>query len=554
MSHLGMNRLPCANNDASTSFECPNLAKLLCSKCKLVSYCRKECQIQHWAVHKKVCKSPLRSSDWMPNWVATDRKPAFITRLTGDWADIKQFWHWNWWEIFPLSIFATEENEGFPRIADTNLSLGFIASGDLRNVIQTINKLPSDYRGSMNILINDHNPMIVSGISFYSVYCSPYLAYEMQNLVQTHANLGTQAQDIISFGSSTLHSFSDPQLKMFIALHMGRVMMTMSPEHAKKALHAIMLAPSRIDYRDRAYGGLEPSHPWRESGTVLPLGASSAHLTMPNPWMFDHEGKLFLKDSASPLQGWETGPLIQSGKQHGTTREDIIGCFYFHVRDQLQEFRRRMQRFKLNFVLRNDDAIDLAKGVGAGMHISFDRIEVSNICDQEYVGVPRLLEAWGPHLSISNKHAAILGLFMNWQTATPGADLAAGSSARQEKILPLVMDNYPKQCGTRDDLLKGIHAQYNPMMYRIKANLPVCYDHSQFFTRYLNDKEKLRAAQQQNLMIRSVNKIVPSRIGGKLGDPISALPSPETEDEKYSLLYLSGPSFYERYVEWVRIE
>lgn len=115
--------------------------------------------------------------------------------------------------------------------------------------------------------------------------------------------------------------------------------------------------------------------------------------------------------------------VMESGKRHGTTRDDILGCLYFHVREQLQEFSRRMHRFKLNFVLRANDAVALAKDIQSGTvsrlpkRITFDRIECSNITDKNYVGVPRLLEAWGSLLSPTNPHAAILGLFMNWTTS-----------------------------------------------------------------------------------------------------------------------------------------
>jgi len=36
-----------------------------------------------------------------------------------------------------------------------------VASGDLRNVIRTINELPVDYSGHLTILLNDREPMIV---------------------------------------------------------------------------------------------------------------------------------------------------------------------------------------------------------------------------------------------------------------------------------------------------------------------------------------------------------------------------------------------------------
>lgn len=37
----------------------------------------------------------------------------------------------------------------------------FIDSGDLRNVVRTINQLPEDYTGSIEIVLNDFVPIVV---------------------------------------------------------------------------------------------------------------------------------------------------------------------------------------------------------------------------------------------------------------------------------------------------------------------------------------------------------------------------------------------------------
>ena len=43
-----------------------------------------------------------------------------------------------------------------------NLNLCFAASGDLRNVIETICQIPRGFSGDITMYINDHNPMIVA--------------------------------------------------------------------------------------------------------------------------------------------------------------------------------------------------------------------------------------------------------------------------------------------------------------------------------------------------------------------------------------------------------
>jgi Domain of unknown function (DUF4470) len=41
-------------------------------------------------------------------------------------------------------------------------NLVFLGSGDLRNIIRTVNELPSDYSGEITVLLNDPEPVVVA--------------------------------------------------------------------------------------------------------------------------------------------------------------------------------------------------------------------------------------------------------------------------------------------------------------------------------------------------------------------------------------------------------
>ena len=56
---------------------------------------------------------------------------------------------------------------------------------------------------------------------------------------------------------------------------------------------------------------------------------------------------------------------------------------------------------------------------GLPKSISFDRIDVSNILDTEYVGLAGVLADWGPLLKKDNPHATLLGYSMNWVPKQP---------------------------------------------------------------------------------------------------------------------------------------
>ena len=113
--------------------------------------------------------------------------------------------------------------------------------------------------------------------------------------------------------------------------------------------------------------------------------------------------------------------VIERGKAHGTQAEDIYGCLYFFLSTQLRMLAQRMRKFPISFKLFSTEACALAKAIGEDIFTDmgitsstrFDRVEVSNILDFNYVGTRGVLTAWSPLLG-QGKHAAIVGYYMNW--------------------------------------------------------------------------------------------------------------------------------------------
>ncbi|KAF2437206.1 hypothetical protein P171DRAFT_321657, partial [Karstenula rhodostoma CBS 690.94] len=58
---------------------CQNVASLVCSSCKLVQYCARECQATDWPYHKKICKSPLTKSKYVPGWIIDSRDLGWLS-------------------------------------------------------------------------------------------------------------------------------------------------------------------------------------------------------------------------------------------------------------------------------------------------------------------------------------------------------------------------------------------------------------------------------------------------------------------------------------------
>jgi hypothetical protein len=65
-----------------------------------------------------------------------------------------------WGNTPALDILKLEGNEG--ESTERNFNLLFAASGDLRNMIETIVSLPNEYKGTIRVVINDVNFNVVA--------------------------------------------------------------------------------------------------------------------------------------------------------------------------------------------------------------------------------------------------------------------------------------------------------------------------------------------------------------------------------------------------------
>lgn len=146
------------------------------------------------------------------------------------------------------------------------------------------------------------------------------------------------------------------------------------------------------------------------------------------------------------------GDVVASGRAHGTSAEDIYGCFYFYISDQLRLFHRRLHegKFRVSFRIYCSEARQLARilqnntlrGHGLLASTRFDRIMVSNIMDHSYVGIRETLKSWGPLLSNRQK-AVFLGYFMNWGVVQKGSTVEESEDpGEEERILKILSPRY----------------------------------------------------------------------------------------------------------------
>ncbi|KAF8137398.1 hypothetical protein EV363DRAFT_1394947 [Boletus edulis] len=566
--------LPCANVNVEKQAICEKPGKLACSSCKLVSYCSKECQKAHWATHKSDCKDAIRSSDWKPGWMIEGREPSFIDKTSTSTAeefasrfqDRLSIGSSLWGNVPAMDIVNLPNNE---KDLKTDLSLAFAASGDIRNVVATVNALESDYSGQLNILLNDLNPYIVSrnialllilgtvsdeviaadiALHFwYSVFLPMEYRLRILSVVSTLVKKSSSSGPIVApLGlHSTLTCLVSSDVRKLLIENVGPVM---TPDQAQIEYKRVRKAPSRADFRDRMYMGLRPSHrlaflEYRRFGIILPFGALNAHCNVPNPSLFSN-GEWLQTDYADPLESWDMDKVFSAGKAHGAQPEDVYGCLYFYLSDQLRAFARHLRQHRISIHVFNSEACALAQGIPQGKFaeygvpstIRFDRIDVSNIMDPNYVGIRSVMDSWGPLLA-KTENAALTGYFMNWVAfAEKGRVADAGRSVLRSTMELMARRN-------------RLRPAANSMLavYLAMNDLDAFYDASKAFSKFLKD----HGGADSRLQSRTIHRIIPHRLKTAIDAKPDALPEFADDENWYRYTRLINRTWTERYVEFV---
>ena len=89
-----------------------------------VQYCSKDCQQDHWSVHKSDCKSPLMKDTWRPCWAVEARQPSFITnKKEGPLIDSISHGRkkYLWGNVQAIDLLNLQRNEGVDYAEDLRL-------------------------------------------------------------------------------------------------------------------------------------------------------------------------------------------------------------------------------------------------------------------------------------------------------------------------------------------------------------------------------------------------------------------------------------------------
>ena len=253
---------------------------------------------------------------YVPGWIKQDRLPSWVSdsELPSDFG-VNQYL---WGNMPAVDMLHMEENEGAYGI-HRDMNLLFAASGDIRNIVESITQgLLDGYNGRCTLVINDINFMVVTRnaiLLFVALSLKPdeevpimihvwYSALLPHLMTDTlcHVVLGRiveVCEKIKDKPSTSLHaktfSFGKRSLRLVLKKHQWdelkdyfNVLQSLTEEGAQAIRRSVMLASERIDHLHRALCN-QPSPirvatvTFREDCILLPHGASRGKFDTLNP-------------------------------------------------------------------------------------------------------------------------------------------------------------------------------------------------------------------------------------------------------------------------------
>ncbi|KAL9075400.1 MAG: hypothetical protein Q9157_004045 [Trypethelium eluteriae] len=258
-----------------------------------------------------------------------------------------------------------------------------------------------------------------------------------------------------------------------------------------------------------------------------------------------------MKDSSDPLFDWDCH-LVQTGC--GNAKADVYGALYFYLRGLLRKFYRHLHSSaKTSFVVSHHNAISLPELMrdlqsSESAPILFDRIDCSNVADEEFLGIKKTLATVGPLLKpkSENPHATILTPFLN---AIDNADSSSGNTGKRDAFRQHYRTLMSLNPWALQEFHSGEPSLRNPAFVRIAGDTKLLRDHEKFFNMHMIKQDFSAAAFHAGVKMKQHHTIIeawPMRLKKEQGETGAK--------EEFELLRASGHVGCERYVEWVKAE
>ncbi|KIO33875.1 hypothetical protein M407DRAFT_17476 [Tulasnella calospora MUT 4182] len=527
---------------------CSQVGASICSKCRQVKYCSRECQAAHWKRHKPTCSSPYASKGWLPSCDKEGRPPAYLTMDDSDTMPASPRFgtdrNYLWGDLPACDILNVPTNEGVS-IKNQDLNLCFAASGDPRNLIKTVNGLPLNYSGRCTLVINDHHPqvairnLIILGMLLDPCGPSIELAAEAALHALYSASLTSAQYDFVGewmdrvseLGQRPSQPFhgeikfnSDTSMEWLYPEQVGTLLQRIKAASYSKAQseadrRRVMLSSQRLDYRELYYIHLRPRHRvghshWLDTGVLLPFGQPVDSFDQPNRLLYSERVEWLLVDHDNPVYAWNPLDVEKTRKEKGLPEEDSFGSLFFHIKQELMDFITRARQFHLSVRLFSVGLNLLPQVLDSAMEgtqkLMFDRVETSNVMDT--TGPSSIISSWGPRLNRKNPNAALLMYSATYCGKVQGGSIQSQS---RENFMKMVMELSSYLSGDQKGHKRGLEP---PSQQSITRYIEAFFDTRPAFMEYLRQESVPKACGEAKVRQREIPRILPVRIGVGLKD------------------------------------
>ncbi len=314
---------------------------------------------------------------------------------------------------------------------------------------------------------------------------------------------------------------------------------------AYKSRASIMSHPEREDFVERHMYYMNPQYrvPWeafRREGAFLPYNLIAVHRqyqSVPNKFILHPLYGWTPPESADPLDGWICEEFLLD-KKSSCPKNDLYGRLYFYLREKMIEFVKQLSTHKIEFHIFCEDAVSMSEKMKIQELAQFDRIQVSNLTDSNYVGLKAILKAWTPLLNPANEHSALIAHFINWRK-------------RNDALMTKLM-----QQKVRKTMQQG-KLSFDPFEMILQCGqtteIDAETDHNGEFLQYLKALNISDIDSSLGIERRTVNKIVPPRYFVPLGsDQHQVIVLGEDDLRDNIRLHLNSYTLNERTLEWIR--
>ncbi|KAH9908637.1 hypothetical protein F4778DRAFT_776922 [Xylariomycetidae sp. FL2044] len=549
----------CAS-DSQGGQQCEKPGVMACKDCLMVAYCSKNCQVSHWPIHRRDCRGSFMKKTWEPSWITQHRRPAFLSSDHDSQQVAFGTRKYLWGNVPGIDLIRLDQNEGVTFQGPIRVLLA--ASRDLRNAVLSVVGLPSSYRGTLNVVLNDRDVTIVarnaillliffveedpvaaaehSLHTWYSALitasCHDVLLRKVKPLVESVCDkIAHKSGSIVlgktwTFGENRSLRLVLTRDNWFSLLSHLDTPQGFTKDAAQRVRQRVVAAPERVDYVDGVLCVKSPTAKFgmmkfRQDGILLPFGQSRRTFVIPNPTLFHSPGEWPMTDNADPTIGWSPKSFLDFNA--GPAKNDEYGKLYHYLIYLFEGFHRRLHADSISFELLQVDPRVLPKSL---MGTSFDRIDVSNICDIDYIGIGATLRIFGGMLRpiSATPHATLITLFLHAVSEMP--------REQPTKVLQYM-----------PELDRPVSNPYDPTIITAATALSLVYDMDKLFNSYMkmNDFESL--AIGLGLEMKATHTVInpwPMTIAG--GRPTAKA------REDFAILLASRHTGQERYVEWKR--